>query len=132
MDLKGRIPYRRGQGESESSKRRTPVPISARLLAHLRRWQRDSVSYVLEYRDAPVERMRRVWNTARKEAGLGPEVIPHILRHTSATWAVQDGMALGKVAAALGTTKQIVQSVYGHHNPHQLRDVVKSVSRRRK
>lgn len=132
VDLRGRILYRRGQGEAESSKRRTPVPISDRLLAHLARWRRDCVSYVAEYHDAPVLRMRRAWNTARKAAGLGPEVTSHILRHTFTTWAVQDGMSLGKVAAALGTTEKVVEGVYGHHIPHRLRDVVKNVSGRRK
>jgi integrase len=131
IDLKRRIIYRRGKEELESNKRRTPVPISDRLLPHLKRWKRTALSHVIEYDQEPIQRIKRAWQTARKEAGLGPDVTPHVLRHTFATWAVQDGVELEKVAAALGTTKAVVERVYGHHAPERLRDVVNTVGRRR-
>lgn len=131
VDLERGIIFRRGVREAESTKRRTPVPISPRLAAHLRRWKRTGLTHVIEYKQAPVQKMRTSWHGARKLAGLGPEVVPHILRHTFATWAVQAGAPIHKVAGAMGTTADIVERVYGHHAPEHLQDVVSAVSERR-
>lgn len=131
VDLRSGILYRRGTAEGESSKRRTPIPLSRRLLAHMHRWQGQSVTHVVEFEGKPIDRLRRAWTTARTAAGLGPEVTPHILRHTFCTWAVMDGVPFGKVAQAAGTTERIIQDVYRHHAPEHLRSVVESVSRRR-
>lgn len=128
IDLRAGILYRRGSGEGESTKRRTPIPLSRRLRAHLERWQRQSATHVVEFQGLPVLKLRRSWNTARKAAGLGPEVTPHILRHTFATWAVQAGARFSLIAGALGTTEAIVENVYGHHAPEHLRGVVETVS----
>ncbi|ACL59002.1 site-specific integrase [Methylobacterium nodulans] len=132
VDLRAGILYRRGTGEGESTKRRTPIPLSRRLLAHLTRWRSQSVAHVVEFEGLPIAKMRRGWRTAREAAGLGPEVTPHILRHTFATWAVQGGAPFGLVAGALGTTEAIVANVYGHHAPEHLRGVVETVSGRRR
>ncbi|MGA4550633.1 tyrosine-type recombinase/integrase [Methylorubrum aminovorans] len=131
VDLRSGIIYRRGLREGESSKKRTPVPMSRRLWTHMRRWQPQSVSHVVEFEGLPLTKLRRAWKTARIAAGLGEEVTPHILRHTFATWAVMDGAPFGMVAMALGTTEAIVESTYGHHSPQHMRGVVESVSRRR-
>ena len=132
VDLRAGILYRRGLKEGESSKRRTPVPLSKRLHAHMTRWRPQSVAHVVEFEGQPIDRLRRAWTTARKAAGLGEEVTPHILRHTFATWAVRDGVPFSKVAMALGTTEKVVEGVYGHHAPEHLRSVVESVSGRRR
>ncbi|ACL58706.1 tyrosine-type recombinase/integrase [Methylobacterium nodulans] len=132
IDLDRGVIYRKGSGEKQTSKRRTPVPISNRLLPHLRRWRRSSTTHAVEYAGGPVGSIKRSWNSARNDAGLGPEVVPHILRHTFATWAVMDGLPFGKVAAALGTSERMVQQVYGHHAPEHLRDVVNAVGRQAK
>jgi integrase len=130
VDLERGLIYRKGAGESESSKRRPPVPISPRLAAHLRRWamQEQCKCNVISWGGLPIAKMRRAWHTARRAAGLGPEVTPHILRHTFASWAVQAGHSFAKVAAALGTTERVVEETYGHFNSDRLRDVVASVS----
>jgi integrase len=132
IDLEAGLIYRRGDGEADSSKRRPPVPISARLGAHLRRWRAKGGAYVVTWDGTPLAKMRRAWHTARKAAGLGPDVTPHILRHTFASWAVQAGHSFAKVAAALGTTEKVVEATYGHLAPGHLRDLVASVSTRAK
>ncbi|SFV11896.1 MULTISPECIES: site-specific integrase [unclassified Methylobacterium] len=128
VDLRSGIIYRRGTAEGESSKRRTPIPMSKRLAAHMRRWRKNG-AYVIEFDGKPILRLRRAWTTARKGAELGDEITPHVLRHTFATWAVMAGVPFGKVARALGTTEQVVEQVYGHHLPEHLRGVVETVSR---
>jgi integrase len=83
---------------------------------------------VIEFESLPIKSIKRAWKSARIAAGLRDEVVPHVLRHTFATWAVQSGVPLGKVAGALGTREAIVEAVYGHHSPERLRDVVENVS----
>jgi integrase len=128
VDLDQELIFRKGAGESESSKRRPPVAISPRLAAHLRRWQTEGGAYVVTWGGLPVAKIRRAWNTARQRAGLGTEVTPHILRHTFASWGIQAGSSFAEVATAIGTTEQIVREVYGHLAPDYLRGVVANVS----
>ena len=52
-----------------------------------------------------------------RAAGLGPEVTPHILRHTCATWLMQSGVNLWDAAGFLGMTVQQLEQGYGHHHP---------------
>ena len=130
VDLDRGIIYRKGEGERQTSKRRTPVPISDRLLPHLRRWKSKSTSHVIEFEGSAIRSIKRSWGSAVELAGLSADVVPHILRHTFATWAVQSGIGFGLVAGALGTTEKIVTSTYGHHSPDALRDVVNAVGRR--
>jgi integrase len=130
IDLDDALLYRRGTAEADSKKRRTPIPVSDRLAAHCRRWRRDDGAFVVTWHGLRLAKMRRAWHSARIVAGLGPEVTPHVLRHTFASWAVQDGHSFAKVAAALGTTEKVVEQTYGHLAPGHLRDVVASVSRK--
>jgi integrase len=145
VDLEAGLIYRRGSGESESSKRRPLVPISPRLAAHLRRWKgrgADASSqghtgikengpapniYVISYGGLPIAKMRRAWHTARA-ALLGPECVPHVLRHTFASWAVQAGYSFAMIASAIGTTERAIESAYAHLSPDALRALVASVS----
>jgi integrase len=166
VDLEAGLIYRRGAGESESSKRRPPVPISPRLAAHLKRWKANATCaqpevcqpgcesrlqkmpshvkqitekpfyapienggvYVITYDGLPIAKMRRAWHGARRAAGLGSEVTPHILRHTFASWAVQAGHSFAQIAAALGTTAGVVEATYAHLSPDALRGLVASVA----
>jgi integrase len=162
IDLERRLLYRRGSNERETKKKRTPVPISDRLAAHLARWRKhgerlaaeiaatgrkgdaaDLAAHVITYRREiwdeagemkvwkvrPISEMRVSWRQAIKRAKL-PGVTPHVLRHTFATWAVQDGVPFAKIARAMGTTEAMIERRYGHHAPDHLRDVVERVSGR--
>jgi integrase len=129
VDLDSGLLYRRGEGERQTKKRRTPVPISARLAAHLRRWRPSSHSHVIEWEGRPIKKLRRSWKQACRRAGL-PDITPHTLRHTFATWAVHGSVSFGAIAGALGTTEAMIETRYGHHSPEHLRHVVDAVSRR--
>jgi integrase len=128
IDLENGLIYRRGVDEQETKKRRPPVPISDRLAAHLRRWKKVPSTFVMEWEGERLLKLRRSWNRARRLAGLGPDVTPHILRHTFATWALQEGVSLAKVAGTIGSTESMIEDRYGHHHPDHLRDVVSAVS----
>jgi integrase len=127
VDLDRKLIHRRSQRETETDKRRPPVAISNRLAAHLKRWQGQG-SFVIEHDGEPLLSIRKAWATARASAKLGPDVTPHTLRHTFASWAVQSKKPFSEVAEALGTTEAIVRMVYGHLDPDYTRDVVEAVS----
>jgi integrase len=131
IDLDAQVLYRRPAGAIESAKRRPPLPLPPRLLPHLRRWRALTARFVIEWKGRPVLKERRAWNTARNLAGLGPDVTPHVLRHTSATWLLQRGVSVYDVAGVLGTTEAVIRRTYGHHAKDHLHQAVRAFSRRR-
>lgn len=122
IDLERGVFYRRAQGARETKKRQPPIRLNDRLLAHLRRWRRLGIAIhsVVEWNGKPVRSVRRGFESAVRAAGLD-HVTPHTLRHTAATWAMQNGADLWQAAGYLGMTVETLQAVYGHHHPdHQI------------
>ena len=118
-------------GRHRKGKRRPPVPITPRLLAHLRRWRRSTMTHVIEYAGRPIRsKERRAWRTARELAGLGADVTPHVLRHTCATMLLQLGVSVYDVAGVLGASEDVIRRTYGHHADDHLRHAVAAFSRR--
>jgi integrase len=123
MDLKRGVFYRRQVGRAETAKRQPPVSLPARLLGHIERWARDrgkdtiSKNFVVEYDGKAIAEVNKGFAAAVKAAGLGPEVTPHVLRHTAATWMMLAGADLWSAAGYLGMTPELLQRVYGHHHP---------------
>jgi integrase len=131
IDLDSGVMYRRGTGDIDKGKRRPPVPITPRLLTHLRRWRRSTATHVIEYGGRPLKsKERRAWRTARELARLGADVTPHVLRHTCATMLLQLGVTVYDVAGVLGASENIVRRTYGHHAHDHLRHAVAAFSRR--
>ncbi len=130
IDLASGVMYRRASGAIDKGKRRPPVPITSRLLPHLRRWRRSTTSHVIEYAGRPIRsKERRAWRTARELAGLGTDVIPHVLRHTCATMLLQLGVTVYDVAGVLGASEEVIRRTYGHHAHDHLRHAVAAFSR---
>jgi integrase len=131
VDLQAGVLYRRRDNERQTRKRKPPVRISRKLLAHLRRWKRiddalpprhDSAGRplprsVVHWNGEPVTKVNKAFRHIVANAGLGPEVTPHVLRHTRATWMMQAGVDRWEAAGSLGMTVDMLESVYGHHHP---------------
>jgi integrase len=120
LDLSCGVMLRRAPGEAESKKRTPPVRLGSRILTHLRRWRRlDNAfsPYVCHYNGQHVRKLRRSWDTAVRDAGLGTDVIPHTLRHTRATWLMQARVEPWEAAGHLGMSLEMLQRVYGKHSP---------------
>ena len=119
IDLERGILYRRGSGERETSKRRPPVSVGRRLLGFLQRWRRQEqdgeLSSVINFHGSPILKMKRAWAHVVREAGLGRDVTPHVLRHTCASWLLWQGHTIWDVAGVIGADASTVQKVYGHH-----------------
>jgi integrase len=147
VDLEAGVIYRRGKQEREhATKRRTVVKIPPRLLAHMRRWQRlDAareakarmsdpdyrLNVVLHFGGQPLGgKIRTAFEGSVRDAGLSPEITPHWMRHTAATWLMLSGVELYKAAAYLGMTVAVLEKHYGHHQPDFQGDASKRIQKR--
>lgn len=122
VDLDRGVFYRRPPGSRETKKRQPPVALPNRLLVHLRRWERLGISKraVVEWNGAPVGRINKAFRAAREAAGFGPDVVPHTLRHSAATWLAMQGVPFAEAADYLGMSVQTYEARYRHHAPdHQ-------------
>jgi integrase len=126
VDLQRGIFYRLPQGHARTNKRQPSVPIPPRLLAHMRRWheRRLIASHFVEYNGKAVASVKTAFKHAVKLAGLQGSVSPHTLRHTAATWLMQNGADRWQAAGYLGMSGEMLERVYGHHHPDHLQDAV--------
>jgi integrase len=132
IDLESGIFYRRPRGEDDRNKRRPSIRLPARALAHFRRWKRKGMSkaWLIEYEGERIGEVNKGFSSLVKAAGLGPEVTPHTLRHTAATWLMQSGTDLWDAAGFLGMSVATLERVYGHHHPDHQRTAVENLGRR--
>jgi integrase len=153
IDLKAGVFYRLATGARETKKRQPPVRLPPRLLAHLRRWGRlgameDAAEKaalaagekpaprrfprdaVVEWNGRPVGRINKAFARAASAAKLSG-VSPHTLRHTAATWLMQNGCDLWEAAGYLGMTVEMLERNYGHHHPDHQSGALEALGRRR-
>lgn len=132
FDMDAGIFYRRPEGEAErANKRRPPVPIPPRLLPHLRRWKRrTNTRHPVEFRGEPVQRLSKGFDAIARKAGL-PDVTPHVLRHTAATWLMQAGCDLWEAAGFLGMSVEVLRERYAHHHPDYLGNAAAAIGTKR-
>jgi integrase len=115
----GVIDYR-VPGRVYTKKRRTAVPINPDMaLVLLRAYMESKSPYYLDRPKKATYELRGI----AKAAGLHDIANCHVLRHTFATWAAQDGLPLVDIAAALADTIATVEKRYAHHHPDYLRRV---------
>ncbi len=99
LDLERGVFFRRRGGAKVTKKRQPPVRLPDRLLAHFRRWRRRpeppiaaepgrkiSERFAVEFNGKPIGHINKAFRATVKAAKLSPDVIPHCLRHTAATW----------------------------------------------
>lgn len=96
------------------------IPLPRRLLAHLRRWKRRGQTFTVEWNGRAVKDCDKAFRHVAEAAGL-PDVTPHIIRHTCATWLAQSGAPTWESAGFLGMTEKQSEETYGHHHPDHLR-----------
>jgi integrase len=133
VDLDAGVMHRSGSAERQSRKRKPPVAIPARLLAHMRRWKAmdGPLRSVVHWNDGRVESIKKAFRTARGNANLSADVTPHTLRHTAGTWLMQQGVEPWQAAGFLGMTVEMLERTYGHHSPHFQKQAADAVTRRR-
>lgn len=104
---------------SATAKGRAVVPIARPLLLYLRAARRhgSATGFVVSYQGRPVANIRHAFENAVERAGLGPDVTPHVLRHTCATWLASRGVPLFDVAGFLGHRDLRTTERYAKHDP---------------
>lgn len=122
IDLDRGVLHRAPVGARQTKKRQTPARIPPRLMTHLRRWHRldEGVGPVVRYDGRAIAQIKsRSWQTLCAAAGIEP-CTPHSLRHTAATWLMQNAADKWDAAGFLGMSLETLERVYGHHHPdHQ-------------
>lgn len=129
IDLEAGLWYRRAEGQRRTKKRQPPVPIPDPLLGHMRRWKANGQTHAVEFHGDSVERIDKAFRALVKEAGLGTDVVPHTLRHTAITWAMQRGMDIWDASGYFGVSVEVLTQVYGHHHPDHLRAAANKMAR---
>lgn len=126
IDQQRGLIYLNPPGRQQTRKRRATVPISD--------WLRPIIDRILEQiPDRPdaylLDHSGCIYtgfDNAVERSGLGPDVTPHVLRHTKATWMAQAGVDLWEIAGVLGDTLATVEKTYLHHHPDYLRNAINS------
>jgi integrase len=119
VDLKNRMLSRLPAGAKPDAKKRAPkVRLGKRILSHLKRWHRldGGKGHVCRFENRAVADPHTAWRKVVKAAGLRG-VTRHTLRHTRATWLMQQGVPIWEAAGFLGMTIKTLEKVYGHHDP---------------
>lgn len=142
VDLEKGMIYRRGRGERETTKRRPVVKLPPRLLAHMRRWREldkaksldleEPINTVLHHGGTPLAgKIRTGFEGCVRDAGLRPEITPHWMRHSAATWLMEGGADMWTAAAYLGMTVATLEKHYGHHRPDHQASAIKALAGKR-
>lgn len=121
IDLDAGVLHRAGKRERATKKRRPSCRIPVALLPFLRRWRAADMANGWDLvchdhgRPNPAS-IRTGFAAAVRRAGLGPDVTPHTLRHTCATWLMHDGVPVAEAAGFVGLSIEMFDRVYGHHS----------------
>src|SRR5262249_7078670 len=118
LDNEHGVFYRRPKGGKRTKKRQPSIRVPPHPLAHTRRWKRLAIARnaVVEWNGRSVKRINKGFRSIRRAAGLGPEVVPHTLRHTAITWTAQAGGPKHEILGFFGITEEMFDRVYGHHH----------------
>jgi len=121
----------RKPGEVETKKRRGRVPIPPQLIPHLRRarLRGSDLGPVLHISGRPIQNIRKGFAAACRRVGI-EGVTPHTLRHTAATWLMQNGVSLTVASEYLSMSEATLRRVYWHHHPDYMREAAEAIGRR--
>lgn len=126
----GRIDFNDPE-KPRTRKKRAEIRITPELAGALQEAKKGAQTpFVVEYAGKPVRSIKKGFHRAAVRAGM-PEVTPHVLRHSVATWMAADGVPLDQIAGFLGNSVKMVEKVYAKYTPGFLDKAMKSLSRGR-
>lgn len=123
VDLERGLMFRRSAAKRQTSKRQTPVRLPRKLLLHLRRWRGTTRQWIIERNGHSTSHLYHAWRAACASADLGRDVIPHAMRHTAITWAMQSGARPVDASSFFGVTLAELERTYLHHHPDHQKSV---------
>ncbi|MFC6776536.1 tyrosine-type recombinase/integrase [Methylobacterium gregans] len=110
-------------GERETRKRRQPEKVAHRLVPHLTRWAASDAEHGVLHvihtssGDSLSTPIRTGWRGCLRNAGLDAKVVPHVMRHTAATWLMQAGVDVWEAADMLGMMMETLHGTYERQHP---------------
>ncbi len=133
IDLENGVFYRLAEGKQETSKRQPPVRLPPRLIAHVRRWKEKGIiaTHVVEWEGLPVKSIKVAWARALSLAKIKKKAPPHTLRHTAATWLMQQGVDKWEAAGFLGMSTDVLERTYGKHHPDFMAGAASAITRKK-
>lgn len=118
-------------GSSAKGKKPIPVPLNQDAIDILKRWQGKHEERVFVFRKKPIDDANgAAFKQAAKDAGL-PWLRWHDLRHTWASWHVQQGTPLQALQELGGWSSYEMVLVYAHLSSAHLARYAKAVQRRK-
>lgn len=118
-------------GRRQTNKKRALAPIEPHIVRMLKREKKRARSeYVISWAGEKITRIAKAFTNQAKLSGIH-DVSPHVLRHTAATWAAQNGVSMFLIGGLLGQTVQATTARYAKHSPDALRAVSKAIRRKR-
>ena len=76
-------------------------------------------------------KIRRGFAGCVRDAGLPDEITPHWMRHTCATWLMEQGAEMWEAAAYTGMTTAVLEKHYGHHRPDYQAGAIRALGGKR-
>ncbi len=140
IDFERRVIRYYNAEEHDENKRATVVAMTDYIYGALKAAHREASRrckrgkrpvYVIEFNGKPVARV--IQSMKRHSEAIGVyRLTPHILRHTFATWAVQNGVKLHTLGGTLGHSNLKTTARYAHHDPEANIDTIRSARRKPK
>jgi integrase len=110
--------------DQAKSRKAIAVPLNADALRIIQRWQGKHPDYVFVYQGHPVDRTStKAWYAALERAGIS-DFRWHDLRHTWASWHVQQGTSLQELMELGGWASFEMVLRYAHLSGERLRGAV--------
>ncbi|CTQ72789.1 integrase [Roseibium alexandrii] len=117
IDLENGLFYRKAPGRAEHRNKKYPtIPLAPALVEEMIEWRDSGAQYVVEFNGKPAN-CRKSFERLIRLAKLDKHVVRHTLRHTAATWMMQEGVDLAEAAGYLGMSLETLQKRYAHHHP---------------
>lgn len=117
------------EAADEQRKRRATVPMTRRAYLYLRVLKAAAQSdYVIEWGGHRVRSVKKGFAAAAERAGL-PDVTPHILRHTAASWMAEADVPMFDISRYLGhSDTRITERRYAKLSPSHLKRAAKALN----
>ena len=113
--------------DQAKTKRAIPVPLNDNAMAVLNARLGTNPQYVFTYQNHPVQKCStKAWFNALKRAGI-ENFRWHDLRHTWASWHVQNGTSLQELQQLGGWASFEMVLRYAHLSSHHLRDAANRI-----
>jgi integrase len=114
--------------DEAKTKKAIPVPLNSDAIIIIKRQIAKHDSFVFTYKGNPVnETNTKAWRKALKKYGI-ENFRWHDLRHTWASWHVQNGTSLHELQQLGGWSSYEMVLRYAHLSSHQLRDAAERIS----